>query len=330
MPQGQGHIANTTFAPKGAWHSDVSASKKCLGYDAFGSLLPGRNYSASSYRFGFQGQEKDDEMHGATGTSYAFEYRIHDPRIGRFLSLDPLMSSYPWNSPYAFSENRVIDGIDLEGLEWENFLTNFKNPGELKVKLPNEQTAQKQHYSVKIHRPNIPFAQISEAFKSNQGSFLNSNAATFNSPVDGEGKPSQFKEGSYIKIDILGPMNNSFVRVRSIEESEGFISATFETMEGHVEKGVITFSFTADKEGNVNFDIRSLSEPDWGMAPDGLSRAGQQDSWFEVMNNVATMLGDKGYTDTRGNQLRTTKLEVRSKQEGGDNFVRSRTTVIEF
>ena len=32
------------------------------GYEAFGSLLPGRNYSSGSYRFGFQGQDKDDEV----------------------------------------------------------------------------------------------------------------------------------------------------------------------------------------------------------------------------------------------------------------------------
>lgn len=69
------------------------------------------------YRFGFQGQEKDDEMHGATGTSYAYTFRMHDPRIGRFLSIDPLAAKYPFYSPYAFSGNRVIDMIELEGLE---------------------------------------------------------------------------------------------------------------------------------------------------------------------------------------------------------------------
>jgi hypothetical protein len=42
---------------------------------------------------------------------------MHDPRLGRFLSVDPLSASYPWNSPYAFSENRVIDSKELEGLE---------------------------------------------------------------------------------------------------------------------------------------------------------------------------------------------------------------------
>lgn len=39
----------------------------------------------------------------------------------RFMSLDPLASKYPHNSPYAFSENRVIDGVELEGLEYKEY-----------------------------------------------------------------------------------------------------------------------------------------------------------------------------------------------------------------
>ena len=33
------------------------------------------------------------------------------------LIVNPLAPKYPHNSPYAFSENRVIDRIELEGLE---------------------------------------------------------------------------------------------------------------------------------------------------------------------------------------------------------------------
>lgn len=81
---------------------------------------------AGGYRFGFQGQEKDDEIHGATGTSYAFEYRMHDARIGRFLSIDPLAAKYAYNSPYAFSENRVIDAVELEGREQLQFMQDLQ------------------------------------------------------------------------------------------------------------------------------------------------------------------------------------------------------------
>jgi hypothetical protein len=44
--------------------------------------------------------------------------RIYDPRLGRFLSTDPLTRSYPMLTPYQFASNRPIDGIDLDGLEF--------------------------------------------------------------------------------------------------------------------------------------------------------------------------------------------------------------------
>ena len=74
------------------------------------------NICTTAYRFGFQGQEKDDEIRG-NGNSINFKYRMYDVRIGRFFATDPLEAEFTWNSPYAFSENRLIDAIELEGLE---------------------------------------------------------------------------------------------------------------------------------------------------------------------------------------------------------------------
>ncbi|MGB0525061.1 MAG: LamG-like jellyroll fold domain-containing protein [Flammeovirgaceae bacterium] len=86
-------------------------------YYPFGLAMDGRTFEDERYRYGFNGQEVDnDAFEGAT----VFKYRIHNPAIGRFLSVDPLADEYPWNSTYAFAENRVIDGIDLEGLEYLN------------------------------------------------------------------------------------------------------------------------------------------------------------------------------------------------------------------
>ena len=82
----------------------------------FGMLQPGRSASSNEYRYGFQGQEKDDEVKGS-GNSVNFKYRMHDARVGRFFAVDPLAQSFPWNSPYAFSENRLIDMRELEGAE---------------------------------------------------------------------------------------------------------------------------------------------------------------------------------------------------------------------
>ncbi|MEO4006967.1 RHS repeat-associated core domain-containing protein [Flavobacterium sp. CAU 1735] len=86
-------------------------------YYPFGMLQDARHGSKANYRYGFQGQEMDDEIKGE-GNSLNYTFRMHDPRVGRFFAVDPLEKKYPWNSPYAFSENRVIDGVELEGLEW--------------------------------------------------------------------------------------------------------------------------------------------------------------------------------------------------------------------
>ena len=85
-------------------------------YYAYGSLMEDRGFSTESYRFGFQGQEGDDEVSGE-GNSWNYKYRMHDARLGRFFAVDPLAPEYPWYSPYQFSGNRVIDMIELEGLE---------------------------------------------------------------------------------------------------------------------------------------------------------------------------------------------------------------------
>jgi RHS repeat-associated protein len=85
-------------------------------YSPFGVELDGRTVSLDGYRFGFQNQEKDDEIKGE-GNSINYTFRMHDPRLGRFFAVDPLAPKYPYNSSYAFSENRLIDGVELEGRE---------------------------------------------------------------------------------------------------------------------------------------------------------------------------------------------------------------------
>jgi RHS repeat-associated protein len=85
------------------------------GYEPFGALLPGRNYSSDSYRFGFNSMEKDDEMHGNTGNSYDFGARIYDPRVARWLSLDPMAKEYPGIAPNVFVGNSPLLFIDPDG-----------------------------------------------------------------------------------------------------------------------------------------------------------------------------------------------------------------------
>jgi len=43
--------------------------------------------------------------------------RVYDPRLGKFLSVDPLTKDFPWYTPYQFAGNKPIWAIDLDGAE---------------------------------------------------------------------------------------------------------------------------------------------------------------------------------------------------------------------
>ncbi len=78
--------------------------------------VPRRFDSLEDYRYGFQGQEKDDEVKGE-GNSLNFNNRMHDPRVGRFFAIDPLYREFPYYSPYQFAGNNPIYALEFEGLE---------------------------------------------------------------------------------------------------------------------------------------------------------------------------------------------------------------------
>ena len=80
-------------------------------------MMPGRKYSAqNSYRYGFNGKENDNEVKGE-GNQQDYGMRIYDPRLGKFLSVDPLTKDYPFYTPYQYAGNTPIRAVDLDGLE---------------------------------------------------------------------------------------------------------------------------------------------------------------------------------------------------------------------
>jgi len=109
---------------------------------AFGSGVKERTASfTQKYRFGFNNQEQETEL----GEYYSFEYadncrvlkkplqcrasttfypivnwvnrrdRVHDARLGRFLSVDPLAQKFAFATPFNFAKNKPIQFIDFLG-----------------------------------------------------------------------------------------------------------------------------------------------------------------------------------------------------------------------
>ncbi|CAA7195464.1 DUF6443 domain-containing protein [Chryseobacterium potabilaquae] len=82
-------------------------------YYPFGLKHQGYNILSGNpaYQYKYQGQELQE-----TGF-YSFKWRNHMPDIGRFATTDPLSEKFPYNSTYAFQENKLGLGREFEGLE---------------------------------------------------------------------------------------------------------------------------------------------------------------------------------------------------------------------
>ncbi len=112
------HLGNVRAVVEDVKASDGSATVvSATDYYPYGMEMPGRTYSSSDYRYGYQGKEKDDDVK-SNGNSYDFGARFYDPRLGRWLSRDPLAEKYADMSPYNAFANNPINMVDPDGKEY--------------------------------------------------------------------------------------------------------------------------------------------------------------------------------------------------------------------
>jgi RHS repeat-associated protein len=119
----------TTNTPGAAFYvADVVSEND---YYPFGMLMTGtaiyRRNSTSTYKFGYNGKVMDNDWNGE-GAMYDYGFRIYDPRICKFLSVDPLSPSYPELTPYQFASNMPIGCVDLDGLEAQSKTGQYIGP----------------------------------------------------------------------------------------------------------------------------------------------------------------------------------------------------------
>lgn len=87
-------------------------------YYPFGMVMPGRTFGNEEYRYGFQGMESEDNLRGENN-SYTTEFRQYDPRVGRWMSVDPMAVKYPGWSPYNSFDCNPISLVDPKGAQSE-------------------------------------------------------------------------------------------------------------------------------------------------------------------------------------------------------------------
>jgi RHS repeat-associated protein len=71
------------------------------------------NYFKTHDRYLYQGSEMDKEIKG-DGNSYTTTFRQLDPRLGRWMTIDPVI--YSWQSPYCSMNNNPLYYNDILGL----------------------------------------------------------------------------------------------------------------------------------------------------------------------------------------------------------------------
>ncbi len=150
------HLGNVMATISDTKTGSAATVYSAMDYAPFGMQMVGRKWSLSGgYRYGFNGKENDNEIKGE-GNQQDYGFRIYDPRIAKFLSVDPITKQYPELTPYQFASNRPIDAIDLDGAE-----ASYKDPITGEMTMPSDA----------IRRPIPPGAYMpsNEAAKAGSG-----------------------------------------------------------------------------------------------------------------------------------------------------------------
>ncbi len=91
----------------------VADIRGATDYYPFGMPMPNRDYESSAKRYGYNGQENDEEWGPQSIQDY--DFRMYNASIGRFLSIDPLAADFPSWSSYTYVNDNPISFIDPDG-----------------------------------------------------------------------------------------------------------------------------------------------------------------------------------------------------------------------
>jgi hypothetical protein len=108
------------------------ASGVCLqtitDYSPFGVTLDGRTMQGDAYRYGFNSQEKVDEISGSANHTTAIFWE-YDSRLGRRWNIDPVIK--PYESSFATFANNPLWFIDPSGADTVKVFSDGEKAGKL-------------------------------------------------------------------------------------------------------------------------------------------------------------------------------------------------------
>jgi RHS repeat-associated protein len=174
--------------------------------------------------YGFNGKENDNEVKG-NGNQQDYGMRIYDPRLGRFLSVDPLQADYPYYSPYHFAGCSPILNVDLDGLETYNYnLLIDEATGKSKLvqtsvthgSLCDALTVQSVHYNNQTYtiaewnyKPWHTFGDVKKTWEGKTQAEIDDYVATHNSDEQNKAEQRAKDEAMYTAMATRGLMNRT-------------------------------------------------------------------------------------------------------------------------
>ena len=259
--------------------------------------MPGRKLSGG-YRYGFNGKENDNEVKGE-GNQQDYGMRIYDGRIGKFLSVDPITSSYPMLTPYQFSSNRPIDGIDLDGLEYKS----AANWAEKNI----------ANYSYTFHYnldPPPSFKKLKQStWKDVIGKTMYCATSTALAYAQGDEKVSQYlgtngyKSNRYGQLEFFqkGGSSHSLIKPKEYKEADrgDLIFMDNPDKAGEAMMGHVAILATAPREKSEGKYLVNIYTTNAGASsdPDRHNSFGEAIYMVEKQENGNWMLTNKWYKD---------------------------------
>jgi RHS repeat-associated protein len=214
-------------------------------YYAFGMEIKERSYAippiggqGGLFRYGYNGKENDHDW--GTGLIQDYGFRLYNPAVARFLSVDPITKDYPELTPYQFASNTPINSIDLDGLE-RKIQNSCHNGKQFDFSLSMFGLKENQSYSKKWTSSQVNVSTIEKTFFQLMGGSYKNTIPTFGPTIPSfiqsvsefssetkVGKAFKFNGKNYIEMEqtqtetILyfddNNKNFNFERIKKIEK----------------------------------------------------------------------------------------------------------------
>lgn len=254
------------------------------------------------YKYKYQGQERQDELDLNWDS---FKWRNYDYAIGRFMSVDPLSEEYSYQSHYNFSENRVVDARELEGLEKVLIKDINAENRTATVIIQKRGILVTSGYGAVTNHSKITSSGVNSLFSKGNKKFyvsaLPENGAEFNFVMS-----KNWRKGEAYKISVVYDVSidkTSFKNARKLIYEDSELNSLFRLGKGFGENNPAR----ASMDGDRNFG--ELNPEYFGENPTGLlGQVGNVE--YQTANEVIThelgihnMAGKDHEKDKNGNNI---------------------------